>query len=220
MAFYTRLYICSALKSLLRARVHVKHVFFSSHSFSYKDLHAKGSSDWEGGAFLRSGEHWTLREWHRSFGTVAPSWNIMFVYHWRECFLLIHWLALLQRLKEFDFRFIYSRHFSSCGREVFCVIPQRKLPSSSPPSSVKWDYKENGKQEIEDKGHNKAVIHCNHASLGVTFSFHLHNMSLCQLINEYIWAISTSSKTQPSLKLFFFSVGLKLSIICKVVVKV
>lgn len=191
---------------------------FSSPSFSYKGLHAQGSSDWEGGAFLRSGEHWTLRERHRPFGTVAPSWNIMFVYHWREFILLIHWLALLQRLKEFDFCFIYSLHFSSWGREVFCVIPRRKLPSSSPPSPVKWDYKEKGKQEIEDKGHNKAVIHCNLASLGVTFCFHLQHVSLYQLINDYIWAKSSSSKAQ-SLKLFF-TMGLKLSIVCKVVFKV
>ena len=39
-----------------------------------------------------------------------------------------------------------------------------KLPSSSLSSPVKWDYREEGKWEIEDKRHNRAVIHCNHGS--------------------------------------------------------
>lgn len=81
---------------------------------------------------------------------VAPSRNIMFVYLWREFILLIHWLALLQRLKEFDFLFIYSLHFSSRGRAVSCVIPREKLPSLSP--VVPREMRLEGGRETRDRG--------------------------------------------------------------------
>lgn len=83
---------------------------------------------------LRSAALWTLWERHWSFRPVSPCWNIMYVYLWREFILLIHWLALLQRLKEFDFLFIYSLHFPSCGRVVSRVIPRENFlpPCHSP----------------------------------------------------------------------------------------
>lgn len=130
MVFYMRLYICG-VKSPCRGHACELLREFSSHSFTCKGLRARGFPDWEGGFFffffLRSEALWTLRERQRPFRPMAPSWNIMFVYLWREFILLIHWLALLQRLKEFDFLFIYSLHFSSCGRVVSCVIPQENF---------------------------------------------------------------------------------------------
>lgn len=46
----------------------------------------------------------------------------MFVYLWREFILLIHWLVLLQQMKEFDFfsPIYVCLHFSSCRRVVSC----------------------------------------------------------------------------------------------------
>lgn len=66
---------------------------------------------------LRSGALWTLRV--RSFRPVAPIWNNVFVYLWREFLLRIDWLAPLQWQRELDFPFIHSLHFFfSCVRGV------------------------------------------------------------------------------------------------------
>lgn len=84
-------------------------------------------SMWEGSPFYGPERAELLRGRRQPLCPVAPSWNIMFVYLWREFILLIHWLALLQRLKEFDFHFIYPLHFSFCGRVVSCVIPRENF---------------------------------------------------------------------------------------------
>lgn len=122
MAFYMRLYICS-VKALLGGMCVWAFACFHHIAAAVKASLPEAFLIEKAAPLLRSGALWTLRERQWSFRSVAPGWNIMFVYLWREFILLIHWLAPLQRLKEFDFLFIYSLHFSSCGRVVSCVIP-------------------------------------------------------------------------------------------------
>lgn len=68
---------------------------------SYKGLTAADFLDCKGGSVftVRSALNFTAVA---SALSCPSSRNIMFVYLWREFILLIHWLALLQWMKEFD----------------------------------------------------------------------------------------------------------------------
>lgn len=102
MAFWMRLYI-SDIKVVLEG-IHALPVLFHHIGSSYKGLAAADFLDCESGCVftVRSALNFTAMAPALSC-PFSPSRNIMFVYLWREFIPLIHWLALLQRMKEFDF---------------------------------------------------------------------------------------------------------------------
>lgn len=127
---------------------------FSSHCFGYKDLLARDFLDCEGGSFYGPEHSELYKSDSGPSCPVAPSRNIMFIsgYLWREFILLIHWPALLQRLEEFDFLFIYSLHFSSSRRLVSCVTPQEDFlpPRRGPLWNEIRERKENERWRTRD----------------------------------------------------------------------
>lgn len=153
MAFYTRLYILSVLNVPHRGRGHVcEALCFHLALFNRKKApKVKGSSDWEGGSFYGPERAELYESDTGPSALLAPGWNIMFVCHWREFILQIHRLALVQRLEEFDFCFIYALHFSSCGRVASWVMqwenllsPPRRRPLWNEITRTKWNKRHRG----------------------------------------------------------------------------
>lgn len=150
MAFCMRPYICGvkALEEGMPARGSPR-VFISG--FCRKGLLSRGFPDWDGGPFYGPERSELYESGSGPFRPAAPSWNIMFVYLQREFILLIHWLALPQRPKEFDFAFIYSLHFFRPWKTgLVCVIPRENfLPPRRGPL---WNEIIEGGEETRDRG--------------------------------------------------------------------
>lgn len=126
---------------------------FLSHILGCKVLTARGFPDWEGGSFLRSEARWTFTRAAAVLSChTAPSWNIMFVYLRRKFIPLIHCLALLQRLKEFDFLFyLFASFFPPADRVVSRVIQRENfLPPRRRPL---WNEIRERKEEERERGH-------------------------------------------------------------------
>lgn len=103
---------------------------------SYKGLAAADFLDCEGGCVftVRSALNFTAMAPALSC-PFSPSRNIMFVYLWREFIPLIHWLALLQRMKEFDFSL--PLHLSLLRKSGLSGDSMGKVPATSSWSLVK-----------------------------------------------------------------------------------